>query len=62
MQRKTAYDPFSRAPTGAPRVRVRVGRGDFVRATTCINLPDPKTPSRRRVMRGKRIIVRIRVK
>jgi len=56
------YDPFPRSPETVARVRVRVGRGDFVRATTCINLPDPKAPSRRRVKRGKRMIIRIRVK
>jgi len=63
MERKIAYDPFSRSPTSAPRVRVRIGRVDHLRATTYVNLPDPKAPSRRRVKNGRKgTKIRIRVK
>jgi hypothetical protein len=56
------YDPFPRSPATVARIRVRLGRGDFVRAATYVNLPDPKAPSARRVKSGKRMIKRIRVK
>jgi hypothetical protein len=56
------HDPFPRAPTSASRVNVRDGRGDFVRATTYINLPDPKAPRVRRVKKGRKFIRRITYK
>ena len=43
MERKMAYDPFSRMPTTSQRVRVGFARGDFVRATTYVNLSRPKS-------------------
>ena len=56
------YDPMPRSPNCVPKTRVHAGRGDFVRATTYVNLPDPKKPSVRHVKRGKRIVKRIIVK
>ena len=53
MMKPIAYDPWSRSPHNAPRVRVRVGRTDFVRATTVIPSIDPKAPKVKRVTIGR---------
>lgn len=53
MERKTAYDPFSRSPKSAQRVRVGYARGDFVRATTVIPSIDPKAPKVKHVTIGR---------
>jgi hypothetical protein len=53
MMKPIAYDPFSRSPKTAQRVRVGYARGDFVRATTVIPSIDPKAPKVKRVTIGR---------
>lgn len=54
------YDPFPRTPTSAARVRVRVGR--VPTHNGYVPSPDNTAPKRRRVKKGKKTIIRIRVK
>ena len=56
------YNPFPRTPTSAARVNVRDGRANNLRATTYINLPDPKAPRVRRVKKRRKFIKRITCK
>lgn len=55
-----AYDPFPRTPTSAARVRVRVARANTY--TGYVPSPDNTAPKRRRVKKGNKTIIRIRVK
>ena len=56
------HDPFPRSPTSVARVRVRVGREDFVRAKTYVNLPASNAPRVKFVGKGKKRIKRITCK
>lgn len=57
------YDPFPRTPSSVARVRVCANtRGDFVRATTYVNLPAPNAPRVKFVGKGKKRVKRITCK
>lgn len=53
------YDPFPRTPTNVARVNARPARGNFVRATTYVNLPAPNAPRVKFVGKGKKRVKRI---
>ena len=53
------YDPFSRAPRNAGRVRLRVARPIDVRAFTVMPSVDPRAPRAKIVGKGKKAVRRI---